>query len=122
MFCCVLNVAALEKNTACFGNKGVQKLYIKVGPVSNRTIPIKSGSTVLILLFPLKRSRVCDCSKASFSCFLSKTYENGLLSFLFFATGIERKVTQAWVAVLFYRLHAGGRWWPEKPCGGRGIV
>jgi len=68
-------------------------LFVKVGPVSNRTIPIKSGSTVLILLFHLKRSRVCDCSKASFSCFLSTSYENSLLSFLFFTTGVERIAT-----------------------------
>jgi len=86
----VLAAAALEKNTACFGNKGVQILFVKAGPVSNRTIPIKSGSTVLILLFHLKRSRVCNCSKASFSCFLSTSYENSLLSFLFFTTGVER--------------------------------
>jgi len=65
-------------------------LFVKVGPVSNRTIPIKSGSTVLILLFHITRSRVHECSKASFNCLISTTYEAALLSFLFFMTGVER--------------------------------
>jgi len=69
-------------------------LFVNVGPVSNRTISIKSGSTVLILLSLLKRLRVDRYSKCCFSCFLSTTYEGGLLSFLFFVTEVERIATK----------------------------
>jgi len=72
-------------------------LFLKVGPVSNRTIPIKSGYTslsVLNLLFSQKRPRVDCYSECCFSCFLSITYENSSLSFLFFMTGIERIATK----------------------------
>ena len=91
----MLAAAALEKKTACFGNKGVQILFVNVGPVSNRTIPIKSGSTVLILLSHLKRLRVDRYFKCCFSCFFSTTYEGGLLSFLFFVTEVEKIATNA---------------------------
>ena len=71
-------------------------MFLKVGPVSNRTIPIKSGYTslsVLNLLFCPKKPRVDCYSECCFSCFLSITYENSSLSFLFFMPGIERIAT-----------------------------
>ena len=75
----------------------VQILFVNVGPVSNRTIPIKSGSTVLILLSLLKRLRVDRYSKCCFICFLSTTHEGGLLSFLFFVTEVEKIATKVGV-------------------------